>query len=125
MQNSNALLLFTIFINMIFISSSLLFAQDTTGANSDSSKTVQSTADIDIGQEDVILEEIDIKGEIEKPRVSILPKRIEPELGELEFIDRSFENELKQGPEKPFLIKERVGAPVKVKKLKNKLKGSK
>ena len=108
-----------IFIFMIIIFSKLTSAQDTTKVISDSSNIVQSIDTIDIIDE-VVLDAITIEAEIEKPRVAILPKRIEPELGEMEFINRSFENELKQGPEQPVLIKERIRAPIKVKKLKEK-----
>lgn len=109
-----------VFINAIFLFSILLLAQDTTNTISDTSSVIQSEDNVEIGE--VELMEITIEAVIEKPRVSILPKRKEPELGELEFIDRSFENELKQGPAEPFLIKVRVKEPLKVKKVKEKLK---
>ena len=76
----------------------------------------------DSGNNEVELIEITIEAEIEKPRVSILPKRIEPELGEMEFIDRSFEKELKQGPTKPFLKERKKGIPAKLKNIIEKKK---
>ena len=92
-------------------------AQDTTRVTADTSKNVYSADDVVIGE--IELTEITIEAEIEKPRVSIMPKRMDPELGEMEFIDRSFENELKKGPETPFLIDERVKTPAKIKEKKN------
>ena len=46
--------------------------------------------------EDLVLEDIEIKGKVEKPGVYVMPKRIEPELEEME-LGRSFQNELKDG----------------------------
>jgi len=92
-------------------------AQDTTRVIPDTSK-IYSADDVVIGE--IELTEITIEAEIEKPRVSIMPKRMDPELGEMEFIDRSFDNELKKGPETPFLIDERVKTPAKVKEKKTK-----
>ena len=109
---------------MLCIFSTIVFAQDTTKTVSDSTNMAISTDnDVEIG--DVELIEITIEAEIEKPRVAILPKRMEPELGEMELIDRSFENELKQGPDKPFLIKERVKVSQKVIKSKDDKKENK
>ena len=107
----------------IIIYSNKTIAQDTTNVSSDTSETAYSADNVVIGE--IELMEITIEAEIEKPRVSILPKRIEPELGEMEFIDRSFENELKKGPDKPFLIDERIKAPVKVKKIEKNKKQNK
>lgn len=46
--------------------------------------------------DDLVLEEIEIKGKVEKPGVYMMPKRIEPEVEEME-LGRSFQNELKDG----------------------------
>jgi len=113
-----------IFVFMLCVFSKIVFAQDTTKTVSDSTNVATSTDnDVEIG--DVELIEITIEAEIEKPRVSILPKRMEPELGEMELIDRSFEDELKLGPDKPFLIKERVKVSQKVIKSKDNQKENK
>ncbi len=45
---------------------------------------------------ELILEEIFIQGRVEKPGVIILPKRVEPELGDVE-LERSFKREVKEG----------------------------
>ncbi len=92
--------------------STTVMPADTSGVSKASSKSTQ----------EIELIEITIEAEIEKPRVSILPKRIEPELGEMEFIDRSFEKELKKGPEKPKLNKERGKTPLNVNELKTNIK---
>lgn len=112
-----------IFINSIVLCSILSYAQDTTRVDSETTKIIQSNDNVEIGE--IELMEITIEAVIEKPRVSILPKRMEPKLGEMEFIDRSFEKELKQGPEEPFFIKDHVATPLKIKKLKEKIKKSK
>jgi len=72
-------------------------------------------------EEEIELLEINIEAVIEKPRVAILPKRIEPQLGEMEFVDRSFENELKKVPDKPMIIDSRLFTPKKIEDLKQKL----
>lgn len=66
---------------------------------------------------ELILEEIQIEAVIEKPRVAILPKRREPDFGKIEFVDRSFENELKKIPHKPMFIEEDLMAVQKIRKL--------
>ncbi len=74
------------------------------------------------GMDDEIeLMEINIEAVIEKPSVAILPKRIEPELGEAEFINRSFEKELKQAPDKLMIMDNRLFVPKKIEDLKEKL----
>jgi hypothetical protein len=54
---------------------------------------VDST-DNDSGE--MILDEIEIRGKVEKPGVIVMPKRVEPELGEVE-LTRSFKKEMKEG----------------------------
>jgi len=70
---------------------------------------------------EIELLEINIEAVIEKPRVAILPRRVEPQLSEMEFINRSFENELKKAPDKPMIIDSRLFAPKKIEDLKHKL----
>lgn len=102
--------------------SSLMFAQektskpDTTKIEADTTKNI-TKLDSNVKSNEIELIEITIEAEIEKPRVAILPKRIEPELGEMEFIDRSFEKELKQGPRQPFLIEKKRELPVGIKQI--------
>ena len=45
---------------------------------------------------ELVLDAIEIKGRVDKPSVIIMPKRIEPEVGEVE-LERDFEQELKEG----------------------------
>ena len=70
---------------------------------------------------EIELLEINIEAVIEKPRVAILPRRVEPQLSEMEFINRSFESELKKAPDKPMIIDDRLFAPKKIEDLKQKL----
>ena len=72
-------------------------------------------------EDEIELLEINIEAVIEKPRVAILPKRVEPQLGEMEFINRSFEGELKKAPDKPMVMDNRLFAPQKIENLKQKL----
>ena len=81
----------------------------------------RSNVDFQNVEGEIELIEINIEAVIEKPRVAILPKRVEPELGEMEFIDRSFEKELKKAPDKPMIIDDRLFIPKKIEDLKQKL----
>lgn len=51
---------------------------------------------------EVKLDDLHLEALIEKPSVSVLPKRIEPDLEKVEFISRKFDRELKVIPEKLF-----------------------
>lgn len=60
-------------------------------------RSVRDSTRIQRGAEkDLTLEEIEIQGSIEKPSVTIVPKRIEPDLREVE-LNRSFDREVKDG----------------------------
>lgn len=85
------------------------------------SDTVSKTPDLVSMDDEIELMEINIEAVIEKPSVAIIPKRIEPELGEVEFINRSFENELKKAPDKPMIMDNRLFVPKKIEDLKEKL----
>ena len=83
--------------------------------------TVRNRVDFINVEGEIELMEINIEAVIEKPRVAILPKRIEPQLGEVEFIDRSFEKELKTAPDKPMIMDNRLFVPKKIEDLKQKI----
>lgn len=53
---------------------------------------------------EIKLDDLILQGMIEKPSVSIVPKRIEPDLEEVEFITRKFDRELRMVPEELFDI---------------------
>lgn len=72
-------------------------------------------------EDEIELSEINIEAVVEKPRVAILPKRLDPEFGEMELINRSFENELKKTPEQPIMLDDRLLVPKKIENLKEKL----
>jgi hypothetical protein len=48
--------------------------------------------------EEIVLENIDIQGRVEKPNVIVVPKRIAPDIADVEP-ERSFQPELKNGVE--------------------------
>jgi len=89
-------------------------------AQQDSTLRAMADSLMTLGDEIELLE-ISIEAAVEKPRVSILPKRVEPALGEMEFVDRSFENELKRVPDKPMVTDERLFTPKKIENLRRKL----
>ncbi len=112
-------------ICLLFFIFNQVSAQVTDSANvsvatQDSAMQVMSDSMITMGEEIQLLE-ISIEAVIEKPRVSILPKRVEPALGEMEFVDRSFEKELKSVPGKPMVNDERLFTPKKIENLRRKL----
>lgn len=84
--------------------------QDTASATVDTTKFVPI--------QEMVLEEIYIEGVIEKPNVAILPTREKPDFEKVDFIDRSFELELKEGPEKIFLLDSDLDAVKKIEKIK-------
>jgi hypothetical protein len=96
-------------------------------ARADTTKTLAKidsmrlTQDILNEQGEIELSEINIEAVIEKPRVAILPKRVEPELGAMEFVDRSFEQELKKAPDNLMIQDSRLFVPKKIENLKQKL----
>ncbi len=86
--------------------------------------TTQETPAVQLEGE-IVLEEISIEAVIEKPRVSIVPKRMNPEFGELEFVDRSFDHELKSFPQKPLIKDDRLFKPQKIKNFAKKIAANK
>lgn len=68
--------------------------------------------------EEFDLEAIEIQAVVEKPNVDIIPKRTKPEWEETRFIDRSFENELKQAPKDLMLVDDELDRALKLEALK-------
>lgn len=64
------------------------------------------------------LESISIEAIIEKPNVDIIPKRLEPELEEVEFVARSFDRELKEVPKDLLLLDDDLDRVAKLEGLK-------
>lgn len=63
----------------------------------------EATPQIDMqGDEEIRLDALHLDAQIEKPSVSILPKRIEPDLEGIEYIIRDFDRELKRIPDELF-----------------------
>jgi len=75
--------------------------------------------------EEIVLDEIEIKGRVDKPGVIIVPKRVEPEMSKIE-LERSFSKEIKEGvgeipkPEKELKELDRVKSIKKTLKRKRK-----
>lgn len=68
-------------------------------APEDTSKTVNKKAEKKKDapkEEEMVLEEIQIQGKVDKPGVIIMPKRVEPEMKKIE-LERNFSKEIKQG----------------------------
>ena len=84
----------------LMLLASSLFSQvwSETTASQDSLSQLPSSPEIYKSEEtdELVLDEIEIKGKVEKPGVIILPKRVEPEMGEVE-LGRSFKREVKDG----------------------------
>lgn len=70
------------------------------------------------------LESISIEAIIEKPNVDIIPKRVEPELEEVEFVERSFDRELKEVP-KDMLLEDDLDRVAKLEGIKKMLEKKK
>jgi hypothetical protein len=88
---------------------------------SDSVRISDTTRTAPPGEAEIELSEITIEAVVEKPSVAILPRRLEPRLEEMEFIDRSFERELKKVPTKPLLLDDQLVRPKKIEDLKQKM----
>lgn len=126
MRISNILTLFWLIL-IIFGVPTLLLGQvkavspDSSANNVAASDSIDQIAEMVSTDGDIILDEIDIQAEIEKPRVAILPKRLDPELGELEFVDRSFDRELKSFSQEVLIEDDRLFTPNKIENLKKKI----
>ena len=72
---------------------------------------------------EIQLDALHLEAHIEKPSVSIVPKRIEPELQEVEFILRSFDRELRRVPREVFSFQGNWNRTVKIRDLDNLLSG--
>jgi len=75
--------------------------------------------------EEMELESISIEAIIEKPNVDIIPKRLEPELEEVEFVERSFERELKEAPKDMLLLDDDLDRVAKLEGIKKMLEKKK
>ncbi|RMD95080.1 MAG: hypothetical protein D6814_13715 [Calditrichaeota bacterium] len=70
---------------------------------------------------EIELGEINIEAIIEKPNVDIFPKRIVANVEEISFIDRTFEQEIKQLPKDLLLFDEELDSAKKLSKLRKEL----
>ena len=75
--------------------SSILSAQTTDQNEIQPNTTEQIVSQQDSGEGEMVLEAIEIQGKVERPGVIIVPKRVEPEIEEIE-LERSFQQEVKE-----------------------------
>lgn len=76
-------------------------------------------------EDEMELETIAIEAIIEKPNVDIIPKRVAPDLEEVEFVERSFERELKEVPKDLLLLDDDLDRVAKLEGLKKMLEKKK
>ncbi|MDZ7289714.1 MAG: hypothetical protein ONB44_24205 [candidate division KSB1 bacterium] len=79
---------------------------------------------LEVGRE-MELDAIAIEAVIEKPNVDIIPKRLKPELEEMEFIERSFDRELKEVPKDLLLLDDELDRAARLEGLKKLLEKKK
>ncbi len=105
--------------------SSLAQNQDSTRTQDNATDTTRSAStqsdDLSISFGEIELMEITIEAVIEKPRVSIIPKRLQPRLDEMEFVERSFTKELKKGPARPMMVNSKMQTPDKIEQIRKKI----
>ena len=71
--------------------------------------------------QETILEPIRIEAVIEMPRVALIPKKVETEMGNLEFGYRSFDKELRSKPKVITSVLEELESAKKISRLKKTL----
>ena len=101
----------------VLFSAGLLFASVLLAQESGSSVSQDSTQTGVQGSGELMLDEIEIQGQIEKPGVIVMPKRVNPEIEQME-LGRSFDNELKNGVEALPQSEEALGQVDHVKSIK-------
>jgi len=84
-----------------------------------------TTPDSAKAREEMELEAIAIEAIIEKPNVNIIPKRLEPELEDMEFVERSFDRELKEVPRDLLLLDDDLDRVARLEGLKKLLEKKK
>jgi len=100
-------------------------APDTTTAKTNATPALSTKPDTAKAGEEMELESISIEAIIEKPNVDIIPKRLEPELEEVEFVERSFDRELKEAPKDMLLLDDDLDRVSKLEGIKKMLEKKK
>ncbi len=86
----------TLWLSLVGLSfSNVLFAQATDQSEAQQNAVEQIMPQEDSDDGELVLEAIEIQGKIERPGVIIVPKRVEPEIEEIE-LERSFQQEVKE-----------------------------
>jgi|GEM_PF-1737004 len=119
-QSSQSLRCGALIALVIFVLPQVLAAQETTAAKAD---TVSMRADTTAARapaafEEQILETIKIEAVVEKPSVTLIPKRAETEVGQVPFGHRSFDNELKEKPKIVSNYGQELESTKRIKKMK-------
>ena len=117
--------IWALFVSALLFVSGLSAQTDIKKNKTDEVADTTSRAPIVQLEGEIVLEEISIEAVIEKPRVSIVPKRLNPEFGELELINRSFDHELKSFPQKPLIKDDRLFKPQKINNIAKKIAAKK
>ena len=96
----------------------ILSKAETQTVTQDSTSRVVARADSSRNSTgEMILDEIEIKGKVEKPGVIIIPKRVEPELGDVE-LKRSFKKEVEKGVGEILKPEKELGSVERIKSIK-------
>ena len=91
----------SLFLVCFFLMTVSVFAQESQEKeNKAVKKTVEQSRASDI--KEIQLDELHLDAQIEKPSVSILPTRLEPQLENVEYIIRYFDQELKMVSDKIY-----------------------
>ena len=82
---------------LIFISTGNIFAQSTKQdtVTADTNHIARNSVVVDTVANELILEEINIEGEIDRPNVIIMPKRVETDMEKID-LERKFSEEINQ-----------------------------
>ena len=89
----------------------------TSKAKSDSSATAKSDTSSRKMGEEIMLMTIRIEAVVEKPGVSLIPKKLKTDVGQVEFAERSFDHELKSKPKEVPETAEELESEKKIEKL--------
>ncbi len=94
MKHKPIILLWIVVILIVFSGYTSVSAQTMVSDTTRTNVETETTADSESGE--MVLGVIEIKGKVEKPGVIIMPKRVEPQIAEMD-LERSFNKEVKEG----------------------------
>jgi len=94
LKHKPIILLWIVVILIVFSGYTSVSAQTMVSDTTRTNVETETTADSESGE--MVLGVIEIKGKVEKPGVIIMPKRVEPQIAEMD-LERSFNKEVKEG----------------------------